>query len=454
MIQQEKLLKIVWFSLKNKHNLLPLKREKLKNKKIAIIGEYAKDSKYQGKGSPEVTPTIVENAYDEISKLVGNSIKLYYSKGYNTSSEILADDNILIKDAKKVAKEADLAILFVGTSKFSDSEDIDNSDINLPENQVKLIKEISKVQKDVIVILSNGSPVSISSWSKYADTILEAWLGGQASGGAIADILFGIVNPCGKLSSTFPVNLSDIPTYLDYIDSENNLEYKEGIFVGYRYYDNKNIHAEFPFGFGLSYTNFDYSDLILSKDVVKDTDTFEVKLKIKNTGKYFGKEIVQLYIKNLVSTSPKAEKELKAFTKLSLYPGEEKEVSFTLNTSIFSHYDTVTHNWVIESGPYEILIGKSCRDIILSKGVYIQSSFVPKAIYAENTLIGDFLENPKAQATIEPIVENVAHDIMPNDDSEQLLLFIKNTPIRKLIAISNGAFTREMLDDLLKSVNK
>lgn len=441
--------------LKNKHNLLPLKREKLKNKKIAIIGEYAQEPRYQGEGCCCITPNMLENAYDEINKLVGNSIKLYYAKGYSTSGENIEHDNNLLKEAKKAAKESDVAIIFAGTDKSGDQVNTDMKNMSLPDNQVKLIKEIGKIQKNLIVVLSNGSPIIMSPWSKYADAILEAWLAGQASGGAIADILFGITTPSGKLSSTFPIKLEDNPAYLDYVDSDNNLEYKEGIFVGYRYYDKKKMDVEYPFGFGLSYTTFDYNDLVLNKDLIKDNDTLEVKLKVKNTGKYFGKEIVELYIKNLISTSPKPEKELKAFTKTALYPGEEKEVSFTLNTSDFSHYDPSTHNWVVESGPYEILIGKSSRDIPLSKNIYIQSSYVPKIIYTENTLIGDFLKNQKAQPIIEPIIANVAQDIIPNDDDrEQLLIFIKNTPIRKLIAMSKGAFTKEMLDSLLKSVNE
>lgn len=441
--------------LKNKHDILPLRKDKLKNKKIALIGEYAKEPRYQGKGSPEVTPTMLENAYDEIDKLVGNSTKLIYAKGYNNSDQIIDDDEILLREAKKIAKESEVVILFVGTSEFSDAEDIDRKNINLPDNQVKLIREIGKTHKNVIVVLFNGSPVSISPWGKYTDAILEAWLSGQASGGAIADILFGIVNPSGKLSSTFPVRLQDIPTYLDYVDPDNNLEYKEGIYVGYRYYDVKDMEVEYPFGFGLSYTTFDYSNLNLNNDVIKDTDTFEVKLKVENTGKYLGKEIIQLYVKNLISTIPKPLKELKAFKKVTLFPGEEKEIIFTLNADIFSHFDIISHNWVIESGPYELLIGKSSRDIVWSKNLYVQSSYVPKIAYTRNTLMGEFLRNPKSKPIIEPLLRTAAENIMPNETQrEQFLGYLKSIPIKKLIIISQGAFTEEMLADIIKLVNE
>ncbi len=441
--------------LKNKHNLLPLKREKLKNKKIGIIGAYAKEPLYQGEGSYHIDPTMVENAYDEITKLVGDSIKIYYAKGYNTSDDTTDDDNSLLKEARKVAKESDIIILFVGIPEPNDMKNKDSKNSNLPDNQIKLIREIGKLQKNLILVLSNGSPVIMSPWSKYADGILETWFPGQAGGGAITDILFGIATPSGKLASTFPINLSDNSAYLDYIDSENNLEYKEGIFVGYRYYDKKNIDVEYPFGFGLSYTTFDYNDLTLNKDLIKDTDTLEVKVKVKNTGKCFGKEIVEIYIKNLISTSPKPEKELKAFAKVALFPGEEKEVSFTLNSENFSHYDVISHSWVIESGPYEILIGKSSRDIVLSKNIFVQSPYVSKIIYSENTPIGDFLNNSKSKPIVDTALANIAKAVIPNeDDREEFLGYLKNIPIRRLITISNGTFTEEMLTDLLKSVNE
>lgn len=441
--------------LKNKHNLLPLKREKLKNKKIAIIGEYAKNPRYQGEGSAHVTPTMIENAYDEVVKLAGNSIKINYAQGYNTSEEIIDDDTILLKEAKKAAKESDIAILFLGTPESYDAEGYDRTNIYLPENQVKLLKEISKVQKNIIVALSNGSPIIFSPWSKYADAILETWLAGQASGGAIADILFGLANPSGKLSSTFPRQLSDNPTYLDYIDPENNLEYKEGIFVGYRYYDKKNMEVEYPFGFGLSYTTFDYSDITLSKDLIKGNDTLEVTVKVKNTGKCFGKEIVQLYIRNIISNTQRPEKELKAFAKISLFPDEEKEVSFILDYNDFSYYDVSTNSWVVESGPYEILVCKSSRDTCLTKNIFVQSPYIPITNYTNESLIEDFLANPNSKTLVEPLLEEAVQAVASDEETrEDVFNFFKNMPISSLSSLTKGKFTKEMLNELLESVNK
>ncbi|WP_342366979.1 glycoside hydrolase family 3 C-terminal domain-containing protein [Clostridium beijerinckii] len=420
-----------------------------------MIGEYAKETRCQGDGNSNVIPIMSENAYDEIIKLVGSSVKIYYEKGYNISKNSEDDNNTLLAEARKTARTADIVILFVGTPEYYDKEYSDKVNLDLPTDQVKLIKEIGKVQKNLIVVLSNGSPVTISSWAKYADSILETWLPGQASGGALAEILFGIANPSGKLPTTFPIQLSDTPTYLDYIDSENNLQYKEGLFVGYRYYDKKNMNVEFPFGFGLSYTTFKYSSLTLDKDILTDNDTLEIKLKVKNTGKYFGKEIVQLYVKNTDSNILRPEKELKAFTKVFLFPDEEKQVSFLIDTKDFSHYDINTNNWVIESGPYEILIGKSSRDIPLSKNIYVQSPYLPKTNYTRDTLAQEFLINPKTKAIVEPLLSSAAQSITSDTNAqEKLINYFKNIPIGRFTTLSNGTFTEKMLNDLLYSANE
>ena len=440
--------------LKNKHNILPLKKEKLRNKKIAIIGEYAKNPRYQGEGSAHVNPTMTENAYDEIIKLVGNSIKINYAKGYNSSEENIYDNDFFVKEAQKTAKESDLAILFIGTPASYDREGFDRKNIDLPAKQIQLLKEIRKVQKNVIVVLSNGSPIIITPWYNYADAILETWLAGQASGGAVADILFGIENPSGKLSATFPIQLSDNPTYLDYLDQEDNLQYKEGIFVGYRYYDKKNMEIAFPFGFGLSYTIFNYKDIKLSKDIIKENDTLEVKVKIKNAGRYFGKEIVEVYVKNLMSNVQTSELELKAFVKVSLFPGEEKEVSFILNSRDFSYYDVSIKDWIVDSGVFQILIGKSSRDICLTKKIYMKSSYIRKMKYTRKTFIGDFVKNPKAKAFLEDLIKYLAQLAATDKESQENFIgFLNDNPIEKLLIISRGKFTEKMLAELIELAN-
>ncbi|WP_202127837.1 glycoside hydrolase family 3 C-terminal domain-containing protein [Clostridium sp. C2-6-12] len=441
--------------LKNKHNILPLKKEKLRNKKIAVIGEYAKNPRFQGEGSAHVNPTMVENAYDEILKLGGNSIKIKYSKGYSTNEKNIYDNNVLIKEAQKTAMECELVILFIGTPDSYDREGFDRKNINLPDNQIKLLREIKKVQKNVIVVLSNGSPIVISPWYDYADAILETWLTGQASGGAVADVLFGIENPSGKLSATFPVQLSDNPTYLDFLDLEDNLQYKEGIFVGYRYYDKKNMEVAFPFGFGLSYTNFNYRELKLSKQIINENDTLEVRFKIKNTGKYFGKEIAQVYLKKYISNVQAPEKELKAFAKILLFPDEEKEVSFTLNTRDFSYYDVSSKAWIVDSGVVEILIGKSSRDICLIKKIYIKSSYIRKIKYTREILIREFLKNPKSKGFLEDIIKDFSQQASSDNKMQEIFIsFLMDNPIEKLLSISNGKFTEKMLTELLEAVNK
>lgn len=440
--------------LKNEKDILPLKIERIKKKRIAIIGEYAKNPRFQGMGSANVTPNMVENPYDEIVKLVGESAKIYYAKGYESLNENTNSSSLLIKEAKKAAKISDVAILFIGTPQSYDAEGHDRENIDLPDNQLELIEEIAKVQKNIIGVLSNGSVVNISPWYKYAKAIVEAWLTGQASGGAIADILFGISNPSGKLPITFPRQLSDNPTYLDSVDIDNNLEYKEGIFVGYRYYDKKDMEVQFPFGYGLSYTYFQYSDLRLSNNRIKDNDILEVSLKVKNAGIYFGKEVVQLYVKDIQRNILRPEKELKAFTKISLNPKEEKEVKLFLDKRAFAYYDVVTKGWVVESGDFQILLGKSSRDICLTANVYVESSYVPVIKYTRDSLMSDLFFYPKAKSLIEPFLKDVVQSSGSDKGNEaELIKVLANFPIRKLNVMSKGKVTEEMIDNLLAEVN-
>lgn len=440
--------------LKNENSLLPLKKEKLRKHKLAIIGEYAKNPRYQGNGSAHVAPTVIENGYDEIIKLVGNSVKINYSKGYNLLTSSSENDNLLINEAQKNATKSDVAIIFLGTPDSYDGETADRTNLDLPANQVNLIKEIYKVQKNIIVVLYNGSPVIFSSWYKYANSIIEAWLPGQAGAGAIADILFGIVNPSGKLSCTFPIQLPDNPTYLDYISPDNNLFYREDIFVGYKYYDKKNMQVQFPFGFGLSYTYFCYSNLELSKNVIKENDTLDISFTVKNIGSYFGKEASQLYVQYSKSPIPRPIKELKAFAKVPLNPNEEKSVNFTLNSRDFAYYDILTKTWQLESGPVRILVGKSSRDICLVGNIYIQSSYQPKITYTAENFARDFLSNPKTQNIIQPLLMSIAK-LLSNDKAlEQTISeFLKDMPIKKWIVISRGSFTEKMLAYIIALAN-
>ena len=285
--------------LKNEDNLLPLEPEKLSS--IAILGRFAKHPRFQGGGSSHVTPTKLESAYDELTALLGDAVKVHYADGYPEEDRV---DETLLREAAEVAKAADVAVVFIGLPDAYEVEGMDRKHIDLPPSHNRLVEEICRVQPNTVVVLSNGSAVAMP-WVDRPKAILEGWLGGQAGGGAVADVLLGRVNPSGKLSETFPVRLEDTPAYLNFPGDGHHVRYGEGVFVGYRYYEKKGIKPLFPFGHGLSYTTFEYSDLRLSKDVITDQDELKVTVKVRNTGNRAGKEVVQLYVRDVEATVPR-----------------------------------------------------------------------------------------------------------------------------------------------------
>ena len=270
------------------------------------------------------------------------------------------------KGAVELAKKADVVIVFAGLSKKWESEGFDRESMDLPGAQDALIEAIAKVNKNMIVVINSGTPVSMSKWIDKIPVAIQAWYLGQETGNALADVIFGDYNPSGKLPVTFPVKYEDNPAYSSYNREKDKAVFKEGLFVGYRYYDTKNVEPLYPFGHGLSYTKFEYSNLHIED---KDNGIVRVSLSVKNTGKLKGSEIVQLYVHDEESSVVRPQKELKGFAKVSLEPGESKTVSIQLDKRAFSFYDVETKKWKAEKGKFEIIIGASSRDIKL-KGSY------------------------------------------------------------------------------------
>ena len=438
--------------LKNQDNILPLKKEGT----IAIIGAFAKKPRYQGGGSSHVNPTKLDNALEEIEKLVQGKAKIIYEEGYNLDNDEMNQE--LIDKAKETAKKSNVAIIFAGLPDRYESEGYDRKHMKMPENHNKLIEEISKVQPNTVVVLSNGSPVEIP-WIDKVKGLLESYLGGQAGAGAVADILFGEVNPSGKLAETFPKKLSHNPSYLNFPGEGNKVEYREGVFVGYRYYDKKEIEPLFPFGYGLSYTTFEYTDIIVDKKEITDKETIEVKVKVKNTGKVKGKEIVQLYVRDVESKVNRPEKELKGFEKIELAPGEEKTVTFKLDKRSFAYYNTEIRDWYVESGEFEILVGKSSKEIELKETVKVNSTVTIKKKYDRNSTIGDLMEDPEASQVLKELLEKINEigGIFQEDehrDQELIISMMRYLPLRGLINFGRGYFTDDMLEQLLEKLNK
>ncbi len=350
--------------LKNNKNMLPLD----KSKKIALIGEMAKNPRYQGAGSSLINPTQLDNSFDE---LTNEGVNFEYAPGYERKSDKPAE--ALIAEAVEVAKNADIAVIFAGLTESYETEGNDRKHISLPESHNALIDAVCAACEKVIVVLSGGCPVTMP-WLDKVDAVLNGYLGGQAGGSAIVDILLGKVNPSGKLAETYPTALEETASTANFPGNPLTVEYREGIYVGYRYFDTAKKDVLFPFGYGLSYTSFEYSDMKVSADSIKDTDTVTVTFKVKNTGSVAGSEIAQVYVKDSESTVFRPEKELKGFKKVFLAPSEEKEVSITLDKRAFAYYNVNLHDWHVETGAFEILVGASSRDIKLSATVNVEST--------------------------------------------------------------------------------
>ncbi|MBK1809972.1 glycoside hydrolase family 3 C-terminal domain-containing protein [Clostridium sp. YIM B02505] len=434
--------------LKNEDNILPLNDAE----SIAVIGAFAKKPRYQGGGSSHINPTKIDNIYEELEKLAGSNAKLTYSEGYDLVSDEI--DKELINDAKEAAKNAKVAVIFVGLPDRYESEGFDRKHLRIPDNHIKLIEAVAEVQSNIVVVLSNGAPIEMP-WLGKVKAVLEGYLGGQALGGAIADLLFGVVSPSGKLAETFPKKLCHNPSYLNFPGDDEKVEYKEGVFVGYRHYDTRDIEPLFPFGYGLSYSSFEYSDIKLDKKSITDEQTVTVTVKVKNTGDIEAKEIVQLYVKDVESSISRPEKELKGFEKVSLKPGEEKTVAFTLDKRAFAYYNVNLKDWHIETGSFEILVGKSSRSIVLRETLEVQSTVTLKKVLTKHSTFGDLMEHPigaqvmKAMTPASSVDASASLDGLGTDPQEMM----KGTVLRAAVAMSNGAFTEEMLQGILQAVN-
>jgi beta-glucosidase len=436
--------------LKN-DEILPLRKED----GIAFIGKFAEKPRYQGGGSSHI------NSYKTVSALeaVKSVTPVTYAMGYDTTEDVI--DKELVKQAVETAKTAKIAVIFAGLPDAFESEGYDRQHMSLPNCQNYLIEQVLAVQPNTIIVLHNGSPVEMP-WISKVKGVLEVYLGGQAVGSATVDVLFGDANPCGKLAESFPIQLEDNPSYLYYLGEKDIVEYREGVFVGYRYYDKKKMDVLFPFGFGLSYTTFEYSSLTLSSDKVKDTDTITVTVDVTNTGDRAGKEIIQLYVSPRDSKIIRPVKELKGFEKITLKPGETKTVYFTLNKRSFSYYNTEIHDWHVETGYFNILIGKSSRDIALEKNIYVESTTLIKQLYNLNTTLGDIMTNPKAEEILRPILTAYALGANNNEDnkdsmgegtSAMMAAMFENMPLRAVISFGNGSIKEEDILDALNKLN-
>lgn len=435
--------------LKNE-NVLPL----TEGEEIAFIGKYAKKPRYQGGGSSHINSFKVSSVLDAI----GEHDNIVFAMGFDDKSD--ESDEALLKEAVYAAQNADVAVLFVGLPDSYESEGYDRKHMHMPPNQNLLIEEICKVQKNVVVVLHNGSPVEMP-WIDKVQGVLESYLGGQAVGEAQADILFGRENPSGKLAETFPVKLQDNPSYLSYCVKKGKVYYKEEGFVGYRYYDSKDMQVLFPFGHGLSYTTFEYSNLQLDKEQMKDLEMLHISVDVKNTGKTAGKEVVQIYVSPTECDVIRPIKELKGFEKVELAPGEQKTVQFTFNKRAFAYWEPEVSDWCVAEGEYGILVGASSRDIRLQTVVKVEPVIKKRIIYTKDSAFGEVYKNPEKAAILMQMfggMTDAMQQSMPQEgedvaiSAELVQAMITEMPLRALFnAVGQG---EEALQQFLEILNK
>lgn len=477
--------------LKNEGNLLPLK----KGVRLAVIGAFAVHPRYRGGGSSQVNPCRMEKAYTE---LVNYTSHITFSEGYDLKCD--KPDERLIRSACAAATIADVAVVFAGLPDSYEVEGLDREHLRLPESHDELIRRVAAVNPRTIVVLSNGAPVEMP-WIGEVKAVLEGYLGGQAGGGATADVLFGMVNPSGKLAETFAPKLEDYPSTRYFPGGPKTVEYRESLYVGYRYFDTAKKRVLFPFGHGLSYTTFEYSGLEIGGERIRDDGELSVGIAVKNTGKAAGAEVVQLYVRDVESTIFRPEKELKGFEKVFLQPGEEARVEFCLDRRSFAYYNAEIADWHVESGAFEILIGASSTDIRAKGTVRVESTrpdvTVPdlrkiagvyydlpagdltvadeafRAIYGRelpsnkrepwetytvNSTLSEIKENFFGRIFYNMIQGNIQNAVLENDEGEPMEIItaraIDGLPLRTLPMFSGGFVTDEMIDALLMIVNK
>lgn len=458
--------------LKNEEHILPIY-----NKKIALVGDMAKYPRYQGAGSSTINPYKIENAYDNFKE---NNIIFDYAKGYERIES--ENDEELLKEAIKVAKKNKIVVLFIGLTENFEAEGVDRENLNIPENQNRLVEEIYKVNKNIIVVLSNGAPIAMP-WKDKVKAIITGYLGGEAGTRAMVNCILGKVNPSGKLAETYPEKIEDIPCYKNYPGNELTVEYQESIYVGYRFYDTNNVNVLFPFGYGLSYTEFEYSNLKINKK----RNEIEILFKIRNIGNMKGKEIAQIYISQENSCIFKPKKELKEFEKIELNVGEEKEIKIVLSKKAFEYYNPETCSWRVERGKYKILIGKSSKDIVLEKEVFIESKDkniekqYPKKYYRGNIneiTDSDFeellgrkipnkylkLEELNEENTLEQIKETKIGNYIYENQIKKMKKLLKEQnvnkatkimmdlqkPLKKFYEKKTSKITKKMVDELIE----
>jgi beta-glucosidase len=431
--------------------LLPL-RAGADGPSVAVLGEFARTPRYQGGGSSQMTPTRLDDALTEITAATDATV--LFAPGYTVDDgperDPDADEQDLLVEAVAVAGASDVALVFAGSAR--ETEGADRDGIDLPADHLRLIEEVAKVNPRTVVILSNGAVLATSPWDKAVPALVEGWLLGQAGGSAIADVLFGRVNPSGRLAETIPLRLKDHPSYLDFPGEHGHVRYGEGLFVGYRGFDARDQEVAYPFGFGLSYTTFGYGQATATYSAAG----IEVRVPVTNTGGRDGREVVQVYVSLPGSAVSRAVRELKAFASVPVKAGETADVVLTIDREDLAYWDTRLNRWVVEGGDYHCAVGASSRDLRSTAVVAVQGDDARVPLTGESTL-GEWIADPRGALAI-----GQAFAALPGEESgpmaaffadPTMMLFLSSTPLVRMSAFQGSPLTPELIAKLIADVN-
>lgn len=415
--------------------------------RVAVVGEFARTPRYQGAGSSLINPTRLDTALEEIGRLAGAAP--VFAPGFTLDAKAAADP-ALLAEAVAAAEGAEVVLAFLGLPAAAESEGFDREHLRLPEAQLELLAAVRAVNPNVVVVLANGGVVELP-FAEEVPAVVEGWLGGQAGGGGVADVLYGVVNPSGRLTETIPLRLADTPAYLDFPGEFGHVRYGEGLFVGYRWYDARDAAVHFPFGHGLSYTSFAYSGL----EVSADANGIAARVTVTNTGERDGREVVQLYTGLAGSAVQRAPRELKAFASVELAAGESRVVELAVRREDLAYWDVRVDRWVVEGGEYLVSVGASSRDLRVEAGVAVEGDAVRLPLTMESS-IGDLMGDPVAG----PIVAQALGGLFGGDpamaamaDDEGMEKMMASFPIGRLVGFPGIPVTREQIEQLLQAAN-
>lgn len=433
--------------LKNEDGILPL----AKDATLAVIGAFAEKPRYQGAGSSLINPTRLDTALEEIRALATGEVA--YAPGFSLAADVDESHATRLRDeAVAAASAAEVVVLFLGLPARLESEGYDRDDIDLPAEQLAVLDAVREVNPNVVVVLSNGGVVALP-FAEDVPAILEGWLLGQAGGGATADVLFGEVNPSAKLTETIPLRLSDTPAYLDFPGEFGHVRYGEGLFVGYRWYDARDLDVAYPFGHGLSYTTFSYTDAAAS--VTADGD-IEVRVTVTNTGERDGREIVQVYTSLPGSTVQRPVRELTGFASVALAAGASAEVIVPVRRADLAYWDIRVDGWVVEGGRYTVDVGASSRDIRASVSVAVDGDSLRLPLSRESSL-AEVLAHPVVGEMVQGALQQMMagmdglESVMPEGVSMEKMML--SFPIGRMSMMGGDQVSPEMIDGLIAMAN-